>query len=157
MRVPGKIMNKLLLIFFLVGMTTLTIFALMKEVDRNENDLQSGISGVISVDPYIASELVKTDNAHLFLLDPETHDIVASTVIDTFVPPTTFYIGEQNAIQPLIPEKNYQLLVIVDKDGQVEIPSHGEVAGPITAPLPLGTERYAYLLDHVYSAWPLKH
>jgi len=143
--------NKLIFLTAFVGFVGLTVYALWKEVSRGTAQLQYSISGVILSGPG-ARGIVKTDNAHVLLFDPETFELVASKILNPFLPPSTFSIGQDDASQPL--SGSYRLLVLTDKNGDPNLPTAGEVIGPLSQPLPLGTEGVKYSVDRPFQVFP---
>ena len=143
--------NKLIFLTAFAGFVVLTIYALWKEVSRGTARLQYSISGVILSGPG-ARGIVKTDNAHVLLFDPETFELVASKILNPFLPPSTFSIGQDDASQPL--SGSYRLLVLTDKNGDPNLPTVGEVIGPLSQPLPLGTEGVKYSVDRPFLVFP---
>ena len=131
----------------------LTVYALWKEVSRSNNQLQYSISGVILSGPG-ARGIVKTDNAHVLLFDPETFELVASKILNPFLPPSTFSIGQTDASLTL--SGSYHLLVLTDKNGNPNLPTVGEVIGPLSQPIPLGTEGVKYYVDRPFHRFPKK-
>ena len=89
--------NKLIFLTSFVIFAGLTVYALRNEVDRGTAQLKSSISGVILTAQGVGGGIIKTDNAHVLLFDPETLDLVASKIINPFLPPLTFSIGQDDA------------------------------------------------------------
>ena len=143
--------NKLIFLTAFVGFVGLTVYALWKEVSRGTAQLHYSISGVILSGPG-ARGIIKTDNAHVLLFDPETFELVASKIINPFLPPSTFSIGQDDASQPL--SGSYRLLVLTDKNGDPNRPTAGEFIGPLSQPLPLGTEGVKYSVDRPFQVFP---
>ena len=143
--------NKLIFLTAFVCFVGLTIYALWKEVSRGTAQLHYSISGVILSGPG-ARGIVKTDNAHVLLFDPETFELVASKILNPFLPPSTFSIGQDDASQPL--SGSYRLLVLTDKNGDPNLPTAGEVFGPLSQPLLLGTEGVKYSVDRPFLVFP---
>ena len=75
--------NRLIFLIASAGFVGLTVYALWKEVSRGTVQLQYSISGVILSGPG-ARGIVKTDNAHVLLFDPETFELVASKILNPF-------------------------------------------------------------------------
>ena len=149
-------MNKLILfagIGIFIGIFSLSLY---RELERNEQEIQSGISGVVHVQSGLGHSLVKTDNAYIYLFEPESFRLVAGTIINPFVPPMTFQIGQQNAIDGQKLQGAYHILIVIDKDSQPSIPSPGELRGILTPPVPLGTEEYPYFLDQPFQQMPME-
>ena len=116
----------------------LTVYARWNEVNRETTQLKYSISGIILSAPGVGGGIIKTDNAHVLLFDPETLELVASKIINPFLPPLTFSVGQSDARQAL--SGSYRLLVLTDKNGNPNRPSAGEVIGPLSQPILLGTE-----------------
>ena len=147
-------MNKLIFFAGFLAFVGVMAFALMREIDRNEAEIGVGISGTIHVAPEFLRDIVKTDNAHVFLFPPDSSQPVARRVINPFVPPINFYIGQQHALSGRPLQGSYRLLVISDKDGRIENPAPGEVIGNMTDPIVLGTERYLYRMQQPFRGLP---
>ena len=146
--------NKIILLSALGIFICLMGYALWLELERNEQQIQSSISGVIHLSPGVGSGIVKTDNAHILLIDPQTLKPVALHTLNPFVPPLTFHIGQEHVLGNYQLEGAYHLLVLSDKDGRLDNPAPGEVIGELTAPLPLATEGYQYHLTQSFRQWP---
>ena len=144
--------NKLIFLTSFVIFAGLTVYALWIEVDRGTAQLKSSISGVILTAPGVGGGIIKTDNAHVLLFDPETLDLVASKIINPFLPPLTFSIGQDDAGKTL--SGHYRLLVLTDKNGNPNRPSSGEVIGPLSPPILLGTEGFEYSVDRPFQNYP---
>lgn len=149
-------MNKNKLIFFgALGIFICLIgYALWSEIERNEKQIKSSISGVIRLSPGVGAGIVKTDNAHILLIDPQTLEPVAINTLNPFVPPLTFHVGQEHVLGNYPLQGSYRLLVISDKDGQLGNPVSGEVIGEVTEPLPLALESYQYFLTKPFRQWP---
>ena len=135
-----------------VGFVGLTISALWNELSRNATKLQYSISGVILSAKGVGGGIIKTDNAHVLLFDPKTLELVASQIINPFLPPLTFSVGQDDTRLQL--RGSYRLLVLTDKDGNPNRSSPGEVIGQLTPSIPLGTERVEYSLDRPFISLP---
>jgi len=144
--------NKIIFLVAFVGFIGLTIIALLKELKRNNAILKQSISGVILTSPGIGSGIVKNDNAHIFLFDTNTLELVASKTINPFLPPITFSIGKEDSKEHL--KGSYRLLVLTDKNRNVNLTSAGEVIGPLTKPISLGSEGIEYYLDRPFINFP---
>ena len=144
--------NKIIFLVALVGFVGLTFVALLEELKRNSTTLKSSISGVIHTASGIGSGIIKTDNAHIMLFDPSTLELVASKTINPFLPPLTFSIGQEDTKTSLAGA--YRLLVITDKNRNISISSVGEVIGPLTKPISLGSEGIEYFLDRPFKKLP---
>ena len=144
--------NKLIFLSAFVGFVGLTVSALWDELSRNATKLEYSISGVILSANGVGGVIIKTDNAHVLLFDPETFELVDSKILNPFLPPSTFSIGQDDASQPL--SGSYRLLVLTDKNGDPNLPTAGEVIGPLSQPLPLGTEGVKYSVDRPYQVFP---
>lgn len=151
-------MNKNKIIFFsaLGIFICLMGYALWRELDRNQEQLQSSISGVIHLASGIGTGVVRTDNAHVMLIDPQTQQPVALNTLNPFVPPLTFHVGQEHALGNYQLQGPFHLLVVTDKNGRLDSPVLGEVTGEITLPLPLSTEGYHYYLTKPFRQWPLR-
>ena len=147
-------MSKNKLIFFVAFILFLGITAnsLWKELKRETTLLKSSISGVILSSSEVGGGIIKTDNAHILLFDPETLELVASKIINPFLPPLTFSIGQSDTKNPL--EGYYRLLVITDKNGNINKSVPGEVIGPLSNPISLGTEGVKYTIDRPFQKLP---
>ena len=130
----------------------LTTYALWNEITRNTTKLERSISGVILTAKGVGGGIVKTDNAHILLFDPDTLELAASRIINPFLPPVTFSIGQSDTELQL--SGMYRMLVLTDKEGDPNRPSIGEIIGPLTKQLPLGTEGYKYYLDRPFKSFP---
>ena len=144
--------NRLLYTFAIIAFFILLGYALIREMDRNQAQINGSISGIITATPAAGAGIVKTDNAYLMLFEPGTSYPTVTKVINPFLPPTTFFIGQGDSAAPL--KGAYRLLVLSDKDGNPDRPALGEVMGELTAPLKLGTEAFEYLLDRPFQGFP---
>jgi hypothetical protein len=144
--------NKLIFLAAFVVFVGLTVYALWNEISRGTAQLKYSISGVILSAPGVGGGIIKTDNAHVLLFDPETLELAASKIINPFLPPLTFSIGQADAGQPL--SGYYRLLVLTDKNGNPNLPSVGEVIGPLSPPIMLGTEGVEYSVDRPFQSFP---
>ena len=146
------IRNKLIFFSALLCFVVLTIYALWKEITRDTAKLELSISGAIFAAPGIGGGIVKTDNAHILLYNPDTLELVASRIINPFLPPVTFNIGQSDTDHKL--SGMYRMLVLTDKDGDPNRPSIGEIIGPLTQQIPMGTEGFKYYLDRPFKSFP---
>jgi hypothetical protein len=144
--------NRLLYFIAITAFIVLLGYALLQEMERNQKQIEGSISGVIKATPSAGSVIVKTDNAYLMLFEPGASYPVATKVMNPFLPPTTFFIGEEDALKPL--KSSYRLLILSDKDGNPDRPAVGEVIGTLTEPLKLGTEAFEYILDRPFQGFP---
>ena len=144
--------NKLIFLAAFIVFVGLTVYSLWNEVSRETTQLKYSISGVILSAPGVGGGIIKTDNAHVLLFDPETLELVASKILNPFLPPLTFSVGQDDAGQPL--SGSYRLLVLTDKNGNPNRPSAGEVIGPLSQPILLGTEGVEYSLDRPFRSFP---
>ena len=144
--------NKLILCSALLCFVGLTTYALWNEITRNTAKLERSISGVILTAPGVGGGIVKTDNAHILLFNPDTLELVASRIINPFLPPVTFNIGQSDTDRKL--SGMYRMLVLTDKDGDPNRPSIGEIIGPLTQQIQLGTEGFKYYLDRPFKSFP---
>lgn len=128
----------------------LLVVGLWREVDRNLSQISTGFSGTVHADPSVAGSIVKTDMAHVLLFEAESKRLVADHMLDTFIPPVTFNVGQKDAfnVEPL--KGYYRIQIITDKDGDLNSPAPGELMGPMTEPLQLGNEGIQYVLDRPY-------
>lgn len=145
--------NKILLFSSLLVFIVLVGYALWRELDRNEALIRTSISGVVHLAPGIG-DVVRTDNAHVILIDPQTHQPVALQTLNPFVPPLTFQIGQEHVLGNFELQGDYRLLVVSDKDAKIENPAPGEVIGEVTEPVALSTEEYQYHLTQPFRQWP---
>jgi hypothetical protein len=129
-------------------------YALWQEIARNETQIRTSISGTIKTAPSVTGGVVKTDNAYLILFDPETLTPVAQHMINPFLPPITFSIGQSDAGPEASLQGSYRLLIFTDRDGNPNLPSPGELIGALTQPLSLGTESFTYELDRPFNSFP---
>ena len=97
---------------------------------------------------------VMTFGAVVALVDKDltAAELVASKILNPFLPPSTFSVGQDDASQPL--SGSYRLLVLTDKNGDPNLPTVGEVIGPLSQPLPLGTEGVKYSVDRPFQVFP---
>lgn len=144
--------NKIIYIVGFFGFVGLTVYALMNELTRETAKLKNSISGVILAGPRSGGDIVKTDNAHIMLFDPDTLELVATHINNPFLPPTTFNVGQEDTSLPL--KGSYRLMVITDKDGNLNKITPGEVIGPLSEPILLGTEEVEYTLDRPFTRLP---
>jgi len=144
--------NKLIFLSALLCFVGLTNYALWNEITRNNTKLEQSISGAIFTAPGIGGGIVKTDNAHILLFDPDTLELAASRIINPFLPPATFSIGQSDTDHKL--SGMYRMLVLTDKDGDPNRPSIGEIIGPLSQQINLGTEGLKYYLDRPFKSFP---
>ena len=144
--------NKLIFCSALLCFVGLTTYALWNEITRNTAKLERSISGAILTAPGVGGGIVKTDNAYILLFNPDTLELVASRIINPFLPPVTFNIGQSDTDRKL--SGMYRMLVLTDKDGDPNRPSIGEIIGPLTQQIPLGTEGFKYYLDRPFKSFP---
>ena len=137
-----------------IGIVVLIGYALWQEIVRNESQIQTSISGIIKTAPSVTGGVVKTDNAYLVLFDPEMLNPVAQHMINPFLPPITFSIGQSDAGPQASLQGSYRLLIFTDRDGNPNLPSPGELIGALTPPLSLGTESFTYELDRPFNSFP---
>ena len=93
--------NKLIFLVAFVGFLWLTVYALWNEVNYSTAQLKYSISGVILSASGVGRGIIKTDNAHVLLFDPNTLELVASQIINPFLPPLTFSVGQADTGRPL--------------------------------------------------------
>ncbi len=142
---------------FLIGLVFflgLTGYALFRELDRESDKITSSISGVIQLAPGIGAGIVKTDLAYVLLYEPQTLQLVATSLIRTFVPPITFQVGQENAFEGVTLQGSYRMLVVTDKNRDFVAPARGEVIGDLSKPIPLGTEAYQYIINRPFRQFP---
>ena len=144
--------NKLIFWSAFIVFVGFTVSALWNELARNATKLDYSISGVILSANGVGGGIIKTDNAHVLLFDPKTLELVASQIINPFLPPLTFSVGQDDTSLPL--KGAYRLLVLTDKDGNPNRSSPGEVIGQLTPSIPLGTERIEYYMDRPFIRLP---
>ena len=143
-------------LFYLIGIVvfvSLAGYALWQELLRNETELSGSLSGTILATPRAGAEIVKTDNAYLLLVDPDSFQIVATKVVNPFLPPMTFLVGTADTKGGTLP-KQVRLLVLTDKDGDPNRPAFGEVIGPLSPPYALGVQGIEYTLDRSFQSLP---
>ena len=75
-------------------------------------------------------------------------------MINPFLPPITFSIGQSDAGSQASLQGSYRLLIFTDRDGDPNLPSPGELIGAFTPPLSLGTESFSYVLDRPFNSFP---
>ena len=146
--------NVLIYSSIIIGIVLLIGYALWQEIARNESHIQTSISGTIKTAPNVTGGVVKTDNAYLILFDPETLTPVAQHMINPFLPPITFSIGQSDAGSQASLQGSYRLLIFTDRDGDPNLPTPGELIGAFTPPLSLGTESFSYVLDRPFNSFP---
>ena len=115
--------NKLIFYSVLLCFIGLTTYALWNEIRRNTANLEQSISGTILTAPGVGGGIVKTDNAHILLFNPDTLELVATRIINPFLPPVTFNIGQSDTDRKL--SGMYRILILPDKDGDPNRPSIG--------------------------------
>jgi hypothetical protein len=146
--------NVLIYASLTIGILILIGYALWQEIVRNETQIQTSITGTIKTAPGVTGGVVKTDNAYLILFEPETLTPVAQHMINPFLPPITFSIGQSDAGPQASLQGSYRLLIFTDRDGNPNLPSPGELIGALTPPLFLGTESFTYELDRPFNSFP---
>ena len=75
-------------LFYLIGIVvfvSLAGYALWQELLRNETELSGSLSGTILATPRAGAEIVKTDNAYLLLVDPDSFQIVTTQIAQSAV------------------------------------------------------------------------
>jgi len=145
--------NALLYLTGIILFAALAGYALWQELVRNEAELSGSLSGTILATPRAGAEIVKTDNAYLLLVDPNSLQIVATKVVNPFLPPTTFLVGTDDAQGGKLSQQ-VRMLVLTDKDGDPNRPAPGEVIGPLTPLYDLGTQGIEYTLDRPFQSFP---
>ncbi len=144
-------------LIYLVGICSfigLGAYALMQELDRNELEISGSISGVIQATPQVGGAIVKTDVAYLLLIEPETKRIAATGMINPFVPPMAFSVGQADALNGQTLSGNYQLLILTDKNADPNLPGPGELIGPLSPTYSLGKTGVEYVLDRFFEGFP---
>ena len=126
----------------------LILYAINNEINRNEIQLKSSISGLIKATPAVESSIIKTDSAYVMLFKPNSSMPIAVKVINPFLTPTSFQIGQESANETL--EGEFRILIFTDKDGNPETPSIGESSGELMEPILIGTEKVVYTLNQRY-------
>jgi len=134
------------IVVFAVGLT----YALLREVRREEAQLQRSVSGRVVVDEALyrrgVADIVKTDRLALFLVDPQTREAVALRFESPLVPPQAIRIGQEDA-QGRSLSGAYILVGITDKDGEIFRSTPGEVYGRSSKPVALGSEAVELVLN----------
>ena len=144
--------NKLIFFSALFCFVGLTTYALWNEITRNTAKLERSISGVILTAPSVGGGIVNTDNGHILVFNRDTLHLVASGIINPFLPPVTFNIGQSDTDRKL--SGMYRMLVLTDKDGDPNRPSIGEIIVQLTQQIQLGTEGFKYYLDRPFKSFP---
>jgi len=143
--------------FILVGTVVFlsaVAMALLREVDREEAQLERAISGVAEVSEAMVStgqaDIARTDRLALLLIDPKTGEAVALKTVSPFVPPMAVAIGQKDVRGDFELQGSYYVMGITDKDGDIAKPTRGEVFGRSPEPIEIGQERVQILLDHPF-------
>lgn len=130
------------------------VWALLRELEREQGALARSISGTVEVKPELfaqgAADIVKTDRLALFLVDPATGRPVALKFESPLVPPQTIRIGHEDARDGNHLTGEYFLVGITDKDGEVFKVTPGEVYGRLPQPVKLGTAQVRLVLDQPF-------
>ena len=130
------------------------VFALWRELSREEAELASSINGIVEVSSEAFSkgpvDIQRTDRLVLMLIDPATGRPAAIKYESPLVPPQTIRIGQENAIRGAELSGAYLLVGITDKDGEIFKVTPGEVFGQSDQPVPLGTAEFRLVLNDVY-------
>ena len=147
---PKSLVITGLIIIFFIGIT----LALLQEVQREEQEVGSAISGVVEISPALwasgTADIVKTDRIVLFLVDPQTRQPVAMRTDSPFVPPQTIRVGQNDVRGNTQLQGSYFLVGIHDKDGEIFKVTPGEVYGISKTPVPIGSEQYRLSLDQPF-------
>ena len=142
-------LRRLLMLAGAAALAVAIVFALLREVDREEASLKRSISGIVETAPG-AADLARTDRLALLLIDPESGRVMALKYASPFIPPLAMTIGEADAAPGAALNGSFFLLGISDKDGDVTHAQIGEAIGRSAAPIPIGTERVQLLLDRPF-------
>ncbi len=146
--------RNVLIIGLILGFLGLVVYALLREVAREESRLAGSISGIVEVSPELLAsgrvDIVKTDRLVLILVDPRTKAAVARRFESPLVPPQTIAIGLEDILLGRKLNGSYLLIGITDKDGEIFRVTPGEVYGRLPKPVPLGAERVRLVLDQPY-------
>ena len=147
---PRRIVIVVLMGVFTAGV----LFALLREVNREEAMLAASLSGVVDVAPELfasgQADIVKTDRLVLYLIDPATDKAVALRIVTPLVPPQVFDIGQGDSRAEKALSGAYHLVGITDKDGEIFKVTPGEVYGRSAEPIALGTEQVRLVLDQPF-------
>lgn len=139
----------LLAVFVLI-----VIFAVVREVRREEALRKQSISGLVELDLKLLrsglADVVRTDRLVLLLVDPDSRRPVAMTFVSPLVPPQTIRIGVENVREGTELQGPYLLVGITDKDGEIYRVTPGEVYGRSLEPLALGTTEYRLVLNEPF-------
>ena len=146
--------NALIYTVGVLGFLTLGAYALLQELERNELEISGSISGVIQATPQVGGNIVKTDVAYLLLVNPQTREVVATGMLNPFLPPMAFSVGQADVVGDRKLSGNYQLLVLTDKNANPNLPASGELIGPLSEPVALGSTGVEYVLDRPFQAFP---
>ena len=147
---PKTVVITAIIVLFLVG----TLYALLREFNREEAEVGRSISGIVEVEPSLyaqgVADIVRTDRIVLFLIDPASGQPVAMATDTPLVPPQNIRIGEMHGRtgEPL--EGPYLVVGITDKDGEIFKVSPGEVYGITPQPVALGTEGLRLVLTQPF-------
>ena len=143
---PRNLLILLMVLLFVGGV----VYALRQELTREEARLRGSVSGVVQVDAALfaagRADVQKTDRIVLLLVDTATGHPGALRIDTPFVPPQTIIVGRQDADGPL-PDGEYWLIGLTDKDGEIFRPTPGEVYGRSAAPVRLGQEQVTLVLQ----------
>ncbi len=143
---PRNLLILLLVLLFAGGI----VYALQREVAREEARIRSAVSGVVQLDAALfasgLADVEKTDRIVLYLVDVATGRPSALRIDTPFVPPQTIIIGREDANGPL-PDGDYWLVGLTDKDGEIFRATPGEVYGRSVSPVRLGQEQVTLVLQ----------
>ncbi len=145
----GMAILGLLAVFVLI-----VIFAVVREVRREEALRKQSISGLVELDLKLLrgglADVARTDRLVLLLVDPDSRRTVAMAFVSPLVPPQTIRIGVENVREGTVLQGPYLLVGITDKDGEIFKVSPGEVYGRSPEPLALGTTEYRLVLNEPF-------
>ncbi|MDH4246895.1 MAG: hypothetical protein OEW39_03675 [Deltaproteobacteria bacterium] len=139
-----------LILVFVVGVAV----TFMRELDREQAEVDNSISGVVEVAPMLYAQgvvdIVRTDRIVLFLVDPATRQPVAMTTESPLVPPQNIRIGQMHSREGTPLKGSYLLVGITDKDGEIFKITPGEVYGASPQPIAMGAEQVRLVLDQPF-------
>ena len=130
------------------------VYALLREVEREESTLATSISGRVEVGQGLLAsgqvDIKRTDRLVLMLVDPQTGEAVAVRTESPVSPPQTIVIGQQDARDGRVLYGAYTVIAFTAKDGEMYRVTPGEVFGRTPHPIELGTEGIRLILDEPY-------
>lgn len=143
---PRNLVILLLVLLFAGGI----VYALQRELAREEARVRNSVSGVVQLDAALfasgQADVEKTDRIVLFLVDTAGGRPGALRIDTPFVPPQAIIIGRQDA-NGALPDGDYWLIGLTDKDGEIFRPTAGEVYGRSASPVRLGQEQVTLVLE----------